>query len=931
MKITQLFSKTALLGFLFLTHLIYAQEKDISGTVIDEGGVPLPGVNITNLSTEDGSSADFDGNYTIEASAGDQIEFSYVGYENQLITINEDEDEYNISMDIAENVMDEVVVVGYGSVRKGNVSSAISSISDDELQTSVAKDVSSALQGRVAGVDVSSAGGQPGSGMNINIRGISTLGSNSPLYVIDGVYGDIDMVNPSDIESMEILKDASAASIYGSRAANGVVLITTKSGMTNRPTTIDVNAYSGIQTINKKLDVLDAQQWKSLLDANDFLPSEAADYQGKGTNWQDEVYRTAPVNKVHLNFSGGGENSTYNVSGGYLNQQGIIRESGYEEITFRTKNTFSFLNKHLRLGNTVMINSSRKKKNDLVITDALRQNPLLEVYDEDRLGGYAGRESWMKNMDNPVGASDLFDNTAKGTEILANAFAEVDLGIEGLKYKLNVGFNKNNFHNRNFEAAHNFGSGDLQSSLAESASFSNQWLLENTLNYDQTFGKHDISALAGYSAQKNTNRGFSASRKDLPEGTDAIDAGSESEQQTGGSLNKNSLTSIFGRLVYTFDQRYTVTASIRRDGSSRFSEGYRFGNFPSVSAGWNIRNEQFFEGAQDIFDELKLRASYGVLGNQEIGNYVTQSTTSSDLNYVQGSDYWQGRITGATWNSPKNLTWEETKTRNIGLDISILDNKLSFTTDYFIKRTNGVLLDISMPPSNGLGGSPTVNAGVVENKGFEFMLTYSDQTGDFKYDFSLNGSAIQNELKEVTVGNTQKFGGFNPHGEGTITWARVGDPIGSFYLVKSDGLFQSQEEIDNHTTDGEVIQSSAKPGDIRFEDYNEDGQITDDDRQYAGNPFPDFSFGIRGNMTYENFDLGFFFDGMVGNKIYNYTRTRMESMNEITNFGTAALDAWTPDNTETDVPRFSLDDNNNNRRRVSDRWLEDGSFFRERV
>lgn len=898
----------------------------ITGTVMDENNVPLPNVNITIAGTSKGTMTDFDGNYEIEVEKGQSLNFSSVGFADQSLTVT-DEGSINVQMKQGD-ALDEVVLIGYGSVQKRNLSGAISSIDSDAMQASMAKDASTALQGRIAGVDVTSLGGQPGSGMNINIRGISSLGSNTPLYVIDGVYGDINMVDPEDIETIDVLKDASAAAIYGSRAANGVVLITTKSGKRNTETIINFNAYTGVQHATKKLDVLNAQQWLGVMEETGYLPEQAKGFQGQGTDWQDEVFRVAPVSKANVNISGGGENSTYNVSAGYLNQKGVLITSGYEEVNFRTKNTFNFFDNHFRVGNTVMINSSTKDINDMVITDPLRQNPLLPVYDEDQLGGYAGVASWMKNMDNPVGYANLFENTRKGTEILANAYAEVDLGIKGLKYKMNVGFNKNSYHNRNYNAPHDFGSGAIQSSLGESASFDQQWLLENTLHFDRNFDKHQISLLAGYSAQKNTARGLSVSRKDIPFGTDAIDAGSPSEQQTGGSLNQYALASSFGRLIYSYDSRYIITGSVRRDGSSRFAKGHRYGVFPSFSVGWNIMNEDFFENLTTSINELKVRASYGVLGNQEIGNYTTQSTTTSDLNYMQGDNYWIGKITGAAWVSPKDLTWEETKTTNFGLDLSLLEDKFFLTADYYIKKTDGVLLSIGMPQSAGLSGQPTMNAGVVENKGFEVMLGHVNQVGDWKYNVSVNGSTVSNKITDITVGNTQRFSGFNPHGEGTVTWARLGDPIGSFYLVKTDGLFQSEAEVDAHQTGDDIIQPSAKPGDIRFEDYNGDGQISDDDRQYAGSPFPKFSFGIRGNVEYKGFDLGIFFDGMSGNKIYNYTRARMESFNEITNFGSAVLNTWTPQNTNTDVPRFTQDDNNNNRRRVSDRWLEDGSFFR---
>lgn len=901
----------------------------ITGMVTDQNNHPLIGVNILVKGTNKGTTTDFEGRFSLsDVDEQAVLVLSYIGYRSQEVPLNGRTD-LNIVMEEDVQTLDEVVVVGYGTIKRSDLTGAVASVSSKDLQASVAKSVSTALQGRIAGVSVTNLGGQPGSGMNINIRGLSTLGSNTPLYVIDGVYGDINLVDPADIESLEVLKDASAAAIYGSRAANGVVLITTKSGGKNRPVQIDANVYTGMQSIARRLDVLNAQEWKSMMRETGYLPQEAADFQGDGTFWQDEIFRVAPVTKANLGVSGGSENSTYSLSAGYINQQGALIESGYEAVNLRLKNTFDFFNNHLRIGNTLMLNSSNKKINTMTITDALRQNPLLPVLDPDQLGGYAGVASWMKNMDNPVGASKLYENNRAGTDILINVFAEVDLGLEGLKYKINSGFNKNDSHNRSFNPPYDFGSGALQSYLGESAFFSNQWLLEHTVHYDRNFDKHNISGLLGYSAQKYSGRGFNASRKDIPFGTDALDAASPAEETTGGSLGENALTSRFARLIYSYDSRYLFTASIRNDGSSRFAEGHRYGTFPSVAVGWNVMNEEFFSNASNTIDELKLRVSYGVLGNQEIGNYSTQNTTSSGLNYLQGNNYWIGSITGTSWVSPKDLTWEETKTSNIGLDVSLLGNKWSLSADYYIKETNGVLLSIGMPGSTGLSGSPTMNAGVVENKGLELMLNHRNSVGRVDYSLGFNATTIKNKIKAITVGTTQEFGGFNPHGEGTVTWAKLGDPIGSFYLIKTDGIFQNEAEVQAHTAPGgELLQPNAKPGDIRFIDFNGDGQITDDDRQYAGNPFPKLSYGFRGNLEYNGIDVGIFFDGLYGNKIYNYTRARMMSMNEITNFGKDALNAWTPQNTNTDIPRFTQEDQNLNRRRVSDRWLEDGSFLR---
>lgn len=904
------------------------QVMTVKGTVKDTGNNPLSGVSVVIKGSPGGTMTDVNGNFSTNAAKGKVLVFSYVGLQKTEITVGNSNSIQVVMED--DDQLNEVVVVGYGTVKRKDLTGAVASLTGKEMQADVAKSTSGALQGRIAGVSVSSVSGQPGAGMSIDIRGLSSLGSNTPLYVIDGVYGDINMVDPSDIASLDVLKDAAAAAIYGSRAANGVVLITTKGGKKNTAATITASLYTGVQKIAKKLDVLDAQEWKNIMNQSGYLPKEAIDFQGPGTNWQDEVYRTAPISKANVGITGGSETSTYNVSAGYINQKGILINSGYESVNLRTKNTFSFFNNHLRIGNTLMLNTSEKQDNRLTITDALRQNPLLAVYDPNQLGGYAGILPWMKNMDNPVGASRLFDNKLNKTDILLNAYGEVDLGIEGLKYKLNFGYNRNigNYYNAN--APYNFGSGAIQSRLSQSANFNTQWLIENTLHFDRTFGKHTISALLGYSSQDNKNPAFGASRTDIPFGTSTIGAGSTLQQGTSGSLQEYSLVSLFSRAMYSYDSRYLFSASVRRDGSSRFADGHRYGVFPSVSVGWNIMNEQFFGSLKNTINELKVRMSYGVLGNQEIGNYATQSISSGGINYIQGGTWWMGSNTGITWPSPKNLTWEETKTKNIGLDGSFFGGKLSLTADYYIQQTDDVLLSIAMPGSTGINGSPTMNAGIIKNKGFEMLLNHKNTIGEVSYNIGVNGSVVRNRVEAITVGSSkQEFGGYNPQGEGTITWAKVGDPIGAFYVIKTAGLFQTDAEAQAYKTPaGKVIQPNAKAGDIRFIDYNGDGQITDDDRQYAGSPFPDFSYGIRGSVAYKGFDLGIFFDGMKGNKIYNYTRARMESMNEFTNFGANVLNAWTPDNRDTDVPRFTQQDENKNSRRVSDRWLEDGSFFR---
>lgn len=904
------------------------QARPLKGTVTDRENNRIPGATVRIKGTNKGTTTDANGNFSLDVEKGQTLEFSSVGMQKIEIKVGESA---NVAITLeSDSRLEEVIVVGYGRVKRKDLTGAVASVTGKDLQADIAKSAASALQGRIAGVTVSNSGGQPGAGMSINIRGLSSLGSNTPLYVIDGVYGDMNMVDPADIASIEVLKDASAAAIYGARAANGVVLVTTKSGRKDMAPTVNINALTGVQNVTRKLGVLDAQQWKTVMKQSGYLPQEAVDFQGEGTNWQDEVYRSAPISKLNLSVAGGTARSTYNLSAGYINQKGVILNSGFKSYNIRAKNTFNFLNDHVRLGSTILLRNSNKQINSMTITDALRQNPLMTVYNPNQLGGYTGISPWMKNMDNPVGRSMLFNEQQHVNELLVNGYAEVDLFVKGLKYKFNLGINRNNGRNYNANVPYDFGSGSYQSRLAEGAFFNNQWLAENTLHYDNEIGNHNISAVVGYAAQKNSNRGFGASRLDVPFGTDAINAGPTTQQSTNGSLQENALVSMFGRVMYSYDSKYLFSASVRRDGSSRFAPGHQFGVFPSVSVGWNVMNENFFAPLKNSIDELKIRASYGVLGNQEIGNYTTQSISTSGINYIQGGTWWMGTNTGVEWVALPQLTWEETKTSNIGLDASFLKGKLTLNADYFIKETDGVLLNIGQPGSTGIKGSPPMNAGIIRNTGYEVLVNYRSNIGQVNYSIGVNGSTAKNKVKAITVSSTiQEFGGYNPQGEGTVTWAKVGYPIGSFFVTKTDGLFQSQDEVNAHVgKDGKLIQPDAKPGDIRYIDFNGDGKIGDDDRQFAGSPFPSFMYGIRGSLEYKGVDFGFFFDGMTGNKIYNYTRARMESMNEYTNFGKDVLNAWTETNRNTDMPRFTQEDKNKNARRVSDRWLESGNFLR---
>lgn len=906
-----------------------AQQLTVTGTVTDSNDNPLIGAAVAVEGTQNGVITDINGNYSIQVGANQTLKFSYVGYQEQAVKV---EGRSVIHVKLQEGaLLDEVVVIGYGTVKKSHLTGSVASVSGKELQANVARNASAALQGRIAGVTVSAANGQPGEGLNINVRGISSLSTTSPLYVIDGVYGDINMVDPSDIQSIEVLKDASAAAIYGSRAANGVVLITTKGGRLETPTRITVDAYTGVQTVAKYIDVMDGNQLRDLAKATGYSSAEGLlNWNGgAGTDWQKELYNNAMVNKVSLNVSGGSKTSTYNVSGSYLKHDGIVKTTGYEAWNIRTKNTFSFFNNHLRIGSTLMMKFYKKDYEEGAYTDALMAVPMWKPYDENGAWGVA--PEWTRGT-NPVGSAEANDTQKHGIDILLNGYAEVDLGLKGLKYKLNVGINKYTSRNYAYRLPYYFSSTAQRNDteLSESTSWENDWLIENTINYDNTFGKHTVSALVGYSAQRNSARGFGAGRIGFPEGLAVIDAGSVNDQNTSGNAWANTMISMFGRVMYSYADRYMLSASVRKDGSSKFAEGHRWGVFPSVSLGWNVMNEEFFENIKPTMNELKVRASYGVLGNiNGIGNYATQSIVYKGMNNILGTNLWEGAITGKEWTSPKNVTWEKTKTLNFGLDFGFLNNKISVSADYFIQRTEDMLLSMPQSLSFGLSGTPTVNAGTVENKGFEFSLNHRNNIGELYYHVGVNATFIKNELTEVN-GSRDEWQGFNPHGKGAITYAKTGHPIGYFNLIKTDGIFQSMDEINAYVDkNGNKIQPNAQPGDLRFVDYNKDGKIDNEDRQDVGSAFPKVTLGLNLGAEWKGIDLNMFFDGNFGNKIYNaqyYSTVYNESVG---NQYTERLNCWT-ENNRSDIPRWisGSSDPNGTNWGYTDRWLENGSFFR---
>ncbi|MGQ8335339.1 TonB-dependent receptor [Sunxiuqinia sp. A32] len=907
------------------------QEKSISGKVSDSSGSPLPGVTVVMKGTTQGTITNEDGIYFLSnVRSDDVLIFSFVGMKTQEIPVG-DQTKINVKL-VEETVgIEEVVAIGYGTVKKSDLTGAVGSIRGDKLPILGESSVSKALQGVLAGVQVESAGGDPGTGMRVLIRGVGTWNNNDPLYVLDGVQvANIDNINSSDIASISVLKDASAAAIYGSRAANGVVLVTTKSGTAGK-TSMGVNAYFGVQQLPHKMDVLNAEEFAQVDNAAhdaagvprlDFLKEPGSN--GVGTDWQDEIYRIAPIQNYDLSVSGGGKESNYSVSFGYLRQEGIVKETNYSRYNLRVKSQTTL--GRLTIGETVLVSNENRK---LILSGwgglggnavgaALHMIPNFDIYDSNAIGGYAGAYGQVSNVENPVALLNLKDPKSQTTDIMVNAYAQVDL-ISGLFYKLNLGYTNSlvadYLYTKRYQVGQFFT--NPTNNLTEGSSRNPFMMAENTLNYEKTFGKHNIRGLAGYTMQKNQYRNISATAQGLPDGIAVLDAG-QGTKYNGGSETENTLVSEFGRIDYTYDQRYMLTVNFRRDGSSRFSQKYRYGNFSSVAVAWNIAKEQFFSTLVSKVSSLKLRGSYGKLGNQLIPDYVYIPVIRLNQNWVAGTDQhlWPGAI--QTDLAAPDIQWESTKTFDIGLDLSVFNNKINLTADYYNKETSGILVGMPIPGSVGANNEPTVNAGNIRNRGLELALSYA---GGHEFRYNINGTLSINRNRVLSLA-----GGRPLHGPVNIT--KEGGPVGAFYLIKTDGIFNSEQEVQSHNKDGNLIQPNAAPGDIRYVDANGDGMISSADQVYCGDPSPKFSGGIGFNISWKGFDLSAFMQGTYGNKIYNGIG-RNQMVLYVGNEGnvlSSLLDSWTPDH-HTNIPRLILTDPNNNSR-YSDRFLEDGSYLR---
>ncbi|MEX0720748.1 MAG: TonB-dependent receptor [Balneolaceae bacterium] len=942
----------AIFGLVFkgAAETVAAQtQNEITGQVTDsQTGEPLPGVNIVVKGTDRGTTTNVEGVFqlTVE-SLQDTLVFSYVSFETTTIPID---GQTTINVELIPSTVfgDELVVVGYGTQRKSDVTGSVSSVKSEDITAVSTATLQDALQGRMAGVNITPQSGRPGSQPVVRIRGVGTLNNSNPLYVVDGMLlDDIAFLDNRDVASVEVLKDASATAIYGSRGANGVIVITTKKGVAGEPR-MSVNSYAGIQRVNNMIEMANAHEYAIL--ANESAANRGAspifedpDQYGEGFDWQDWLINDASIQSHQVGASGGTENMIYNVSGNYLKQDGVVRKSDFERVSLRVNNEY-FLTENIHFGHNINFayeNFQNESQGGDGVTGllmyALQADPTLTPRNED---GEFTDVSVNGGRFNPAAVVAYNHNENDGFRTTGNVYLEIGF-LKNFNFRSNFGINWRRDNQRTYLPEHFVTPLQFreENQLVIFKGDATNWLNENTVEYANDFGNHSLNLLAGISAQEFVNSGLTGRRLNIPTGALSpnydllfLNAG-ETEGQTtnNGSSTWGMMSNIF-RANYNYDDRYLLTATFRRDGSSRFAERNRWGNFPSAAAGWIISNEPFMEGVRDAsgLDFLKLRGSWGRIGNDKIDTDAAVATVTSNLSYVLGTG--QELQTGAavTELSNPDIRWEETEQLDIGLELALFDSRFNTELDWYRRETKDILVEVPIPNIVGVTGQPVVNAASVLNTGFEVNLNWQDSGTDFRYEIGLTGTTVDNEVLSLGGGREEITGG-GVRNLGSTTRTIVGQEIGAFYGWKQIGIFQNQDEIDNSATRGD-----EEPGDIKIADingYDEDGEllgepdgiIDDADKTFLGSPIPDFYYGINLSAAYKNFDFSMLFDGQGGNKIL-YARTVERGFGQF-NYEKFMLDRWTGEGTSNTEPRISEAEHNY---QVLDRFLYDGDFFRLR-
>ena len=942
-----------LLGLMLCSTLAWTQ-KNVTGKVTGDDGTPLPGVNVRVKNSQVGVSTDAKGVYSIKTSTQDILLFSSVGYASQEVKVGS-RSEINVALVSGANSLDEVVVIGYGTQRKASLTGAVASVTSKELLALPVPSIEGALQGRVSGVQVTN-NGSPGVAPVVRVRGIGSINyAANPLYVVDGYpVGSLNDFDVRDIESIDVLKDASSAAIYGSRAANGVILVTTKKGTKDNKIHVNVESYYAAQTAWKLLTPLNTTQYlqygKALLKAADqALPDRWANlnaetYPGSGvsfantnTNFQDYLFRTSGMSHSSVSISGGNDKSRFYTSFGYFKQDGIYVGTNYERGNLRLNSDHN-IGKFLSIGQTLTISTAKKLDEGVgggrtALANTIKSLPYTPVYNPTEIGGYFG----TTNADgsdpvNPIIPAILIRSNNENTRIMGTVYLEAKF-TDYLRYRFTAGLDNGFNHYVSRTPIYTAGqSGSTINALTDSRGDYIGRLFTNQISFDKSFGKHSVNAVVVAEQQFGLG-GSVLGSGNYTTNNFSIVTPNILNPAVGGGKDEQTLLSYLARVNYDFGGKYLVSASLRRDGSSLFAPGKKWGTFPAVSVGWRISEEAFMKEIPTV-SELKLRASYGLVGNiSNLPNYAWQSVIGASTNTVFNGNLNPGQSTNQLGNS--DLGWELTKMSNIGIDLGILKNKLTLSADYYIRETadNSLILERSLPSSLGYSNATIANFGGMKNTGLDVQLTYSHNEGDFRFKLTGNVGTLTNT---VTSLEAPVFRGGHAETGTAITKTEVGMPVQYLFGYVVDKIYQNQGEIDTDEANAKVKDKDATyqggksaPGDIRYRDLNGNGKIDAEDRTMIGNVIPNFTYGLNLDATYKNFDLTIFLQGVQGNDIYNNLKTQTQGMVRLFGATTDVLNAWTPQNPNTNIPRaVSGDPNGNITRGASDRFVEKGSYMR---
>lgn len=938
--------KILFLFFVVFAVTAYSQDVTITGTVTDANSEPLVGVNVLVKGTTTGAITDIDGNFSVSGKKGSTLVFSYIGMLTQEVVYKGTA--LRVVMKDDSKALEEVVVIGYQTVKKSDLTGAVAVVDTKEMKKSAAGTLVSQMQGLATGINVRSSG-RAGEDASIEIRGVGSLSNNSPLWVIDGMITDpgVDF-NPADAESIQILKDASAAAIYGSRAANGVIIVTTKKG-TKGPMKVNVSVKETLEW-SPKFDLMNAAEY---IKYNDIAYNEAIKdgiatvnstqkHSQYDTNWQDEVLKTALVQDYNVSLSGGGDSGSYFVSAGYYNNDGVSYGNTFDRYSFRVntqgkKGWFSF-------GENLAYSLTNTDPNQTnTYNDFLRMMPTIPIYDENNPGGYGYGDAAKYNTFgvNPIAREDLEYRHFRQNRLNGSLWLEFK-PFEFLSYKFNGGIDLYFYENSWFRGEGNWTQNqehrDPESQKARDNTYN--MLIEHTLNFNKDFGKHHVDAVVGTTYQHHEWEGLWASRLNFPmtgngDYFTVLNAG-QSNQQNSNSISENAMISYLGRANYVYDDKYYLTATFRRDGTSRLAKENRWGNFPSFSGAWRISKEEFFD--VPWINDLKIRGNWGRLGNSSIGDWDYIGTINQSIVTVFGGAIVPGSTQVKLVNA--GLVWETKETVNVGFDASFLNQRLTVSAEYYNSKTSDVLAETPIAISTGnQGGSPWKNAASLRNKGFEFTFGWKDQISGFKYSALLNVTTMDNEV--LSLGRDGSERNFIDSGQART---EPGRSLAEFYLRKTDGIFRTQEEIDNYVTKGNhvpgpnedkvpagtpIMIEGKRPqlGDVKYLDLNDDGQITDIDRDYCGSPWAKMQMSLVLNAEWKNFDFSMMWNGQFGNKIYNVSRWQGRLFADNSNYirfekGEEPYQV----NPNSNTPRIIYGDFRNSR--DADRFLENGSYFR---